>query len=90
MKIVVDNKCLQQVKNFKYLGCEISYENNKRYSTKAIKVFSNTGNSNNTLKATSVQKFSGIEVHNALAMPTLCMEKKFRHLEKIIKKTDIN
>jgi hypothetical protein len=23
-KIVVDNKCLQQLKNFKYLGCEIS------------------------------------------------------------------
>jgi len=25
--IVVDNKCLQQVKNFKFLGCEISYKN---------------------------------------------------------------
>ena len=23
-KIVVDNKCLQKIKNFKYLGCEIS------------------------------------------------------------------
>jgi hypothetical protein len=28
-KIEVDNKCLQQVKNFKYIGCEISYENEK-------------------------------------------------------------
>jgi hypothetical protein len=28
-KIVADNKCLQQVKNFKYLGCEISYEDGK-------------------------------------------------------------
>jgi len=28
-KIVVDTKCLQQVKNFKYLGCEIYYENEK-------------------------------------------------------------
>jgi hypothetical protein len=28
-KIVADNKCLQQVKIFKYLGCEISYENEK-------------------------------------------------------------
>jgi len=28
MQVVVDNKCLQ-VKNFKYLGCEISYENGK-------------------------------------------------------------
>jgi len=28
-KITVDNKCLQQAKNFKYLGCEISYGNIK-------------------------------------------------------------
>jgi hypothetical protein len=28
-KIIVDNKCLQQVKNFKYLGCEIPYGNEK-------------------------------------------------------------
>jgi len=26
-KIIVDNRCLQKVKNFKYLGCEIFYEN---------------------------------------------------------------
>jgi hypothetical protein len=25
--IVVDNKCLQQVNNFKFLGCGISYKN---------------------------------------------------------------
>ena len=28
-KFVVGNKCLQKSKNFKYLGCEISYENGK-------------------------------------------------------------
>jgi threonine dehydratase len=28
-KIFVDNECLQQVKNFKYLGCEIAYEYEK-------------------------------------------------------------
>jgi len=28
-KIVVNNKCLYKVKNFKYLGCEISYGNEK-------------------------------------------------------------
>jgi hypothetical protein len=26
-KIAVGNKCLPQIKNFKYLTCEISYEN---------------------------------------------------------------
>jgi hypothetical protein len=35
-KITVDRQCLQHVKNFKYFGCEMSYENNnkKGYSTK--------------------------------------------------------
>jgi len=28
-KIIVDNKCSQQIENFKYLHCEISYENEK-------------------------------------------------------------
>jgi phage major head subunit gpT-like protein len=29
-KIIADNKCLQQVKNFKYLSCKIAYENKKQ------------------------------------------------------------
>ena len=33
-KTVVGYKCLQQVNNFKYCGCEISYKNKKKYSTK--------------------------------------------------------
>jgi len=28
-KIFVQKKCLQQVNNFKYLGCEIPYQNEK-------------------------------------------------------------
>jgi hypothetical protein len=28
-KFVVDNKCLQRVKNFKYIGREIFYENGR-------------------------------------------------------------
>jgi hypothetical protein len=36
-KIIVDNKCLQQVKNFKYLSCEISYENGKHFQQKVAK-----------------------------------------------------
>jgi len=34
-KIVVDNK---EVKNFKYLGCEISYENEKHIKQKLAKL----------------------------------------------------
>ena len=29
-KMVAVNKCVQQRKNFKYLGCEISYGNGKK------------------------------------------------------------
>jgi hypothetical protein len=43
-KIVVDKKCLEQVKDFEYLGCEICSENGEMYSTKSIKIWSNTGN----------------------------------------------
>jgi hypothetical protein len=41
-KIVVNNKCLYQVKNFKYLGCEISYGNEK--DVQEAKFSQNTGN----------------------------------------------
>ena len=43
-KIVVDKQMLQ-VKNFRYLSCEIPYENNKDIK-KTSNIFSNTGNSN--------------------------------------------
>ena len=42
-KIFVDNKSLK-VKNFKYLGCEISCDKGKGYK-KTSKCFSNIGNS---------------------------------------------
>jgi hypothetical protein len=35
--IILDNKCLQQVKNFKYLGCQIFYENEKDIQQKLVK-----------------------------------------------------
>ena len=37
-KIIVGKKCLQ-VKNFKYLGCEISYENEKAILKKLQNLF---------------------------------------------------
>jgi hypothetical protein len=33
-KTVVGNRSFQQVKNFKYLGCEISYENEQGFQQK--------------------------------------------------------
>ena len=40
-KVILDKKCLQQVKNFKYMGCEISQENEKSYSKQTRKISSN-------------------------------------------------
>jgi hypothetical protein len=43
-KIIVDNKRLQKAKNFKYLGCEISYENEKNIQQNLENFFSNNRN----------------------------------------------
>jgi len=64
----VDNKCLQQVKNFKYLGRKISYENGKDVPQKLAKYAKIVGILNNNFKPTLVQKFSRIKVRNALAV----------------------
>ena len=84
-KIVVDNKCYHKVENFKHLGCEISYEN-KNVVKKNSNFFSNNGNSNNTLKAASVQKFAGIEVHTALAIPIPLYGREISTLRESYKK----
>jgi hypothetical protein len=52
----VNNKCLQQVKNFKYLGLKISYENGKDVPQKIAKYAKIMGILNNIFKPTSVQK----------------------------------
>jgi len=49
-KIVVDNKCLQQVKNFQHPGFEISYENEKDIQQKVAKFAKILGILNNNFK----------------------------------------
>jgi hypothetical protein len=39
-QIVEDEKCLQKAKDFKYLGCEIFYENEKKVFNKNLAKFS--------------------------------------------------
>jgi hypothetical protein len=55
-KIAVD-KCLQAVKYFKYLGCEISYKNEKFIQQKLVKFSEILGILNNTFKPTLVRNF---------------------------------
>jgi hypothetical protein len=69
-KIIGDNKCLQ-VKNLKYLGCEISYENEKDIPQKVTKFAQILGILTNAFKPTLVLQSSRIRVRNALALPVL-------------------
>jgi len=75
-KIAVDNKCLQQLKNFKYLGFEISYENEKDIQQTPAKFSQILGIINNNFKPTLVQKFSRIKVYDTLALPVLIYERQ--------------
>jgi hypothetical protein len=70
-KIAVDNKCLQ-FKNFEYLGCEISYENERDIQQNLATVLQILGILTNTFKPNLVQKCSRIRVSNAMAPPLLC------------------
>jgi hypothetical protein len=67
-KIIVDNKCLQQVKNFKYLGCEISYEDGKDIQQKLAKFVQMLGILKYHFKPILVHKFSRIKLYNALVL----------------------
>jgi hypothetical protein len=84
--IVVDNKCLQQVRNFKCLGCEISYENGRDIQQKTIIICSNTENSKQHFKPSLVQKFSTIKVYNVLALPNRLYGSEIWAIRKIDKK----
>jgi hypothetical protein len=70
-KTIEDNKYLQQAKNFKYLGCEISYEYEKDFQQEVAKFAQILGILNNTFKPTLVQKSLRIKVYNALSLPIL-------------------
>ena len=56
-KVVVDNKCLQHVKNFKHLGSEISYGYEKHIQHKLAQFSQKLGIRNNTFKQNFVKKY---------------------------------
>jgi hypothetical protein len=58
-------------KDFKYIGCEISYENEKDNQNNLAKFVQILGILNSTLKTNLVDKYSRKKVCNALAVPGL-------------------
>jgi len=84
-KIVMGNKCLQQVKNFQYPCSEISYENEKDIQQKLAKFAQILGILNGIFKPNLVQKFSRIKVYNELALAILLYGSEIWTLKKKIK-----
>ena len=80
----MDNKCLQQVKNFKFLNCEISSENEGDIQQKLAKFAQKWGILSNTSKPALVQKISRIKVYNAPAVPILLYESENRTHKKVM------
>ena len=69
-KIVVDNKCLQHVKNFKYFGCEIWCENEKNIQQN-LENFSQILRILNIIFNPLCPQIFNNKVHNPLAVPNL-------------------
>jgi hypothetical protein len=70
-KIVTDNRILEQVNTFTYLGCNISYQGEKDIHFKITKFLQILGLLNNTLKPNLVQRGTRLKLYKTLALPTL-------------------
>jgi hypothetical protein len=70
-KIVINNKIIEQVNTFNYLGCLLSYETEKDITSKLSKFLQITGIINEVLKPYKVQKQTRLNIYNTLAVPTL-------------------
>ncbi|KAJ4448800.1 hypothetical protein ANN_00191, partial [Periplaneta americana] len=71
-KICISNKIIEQVKNFSYLGYQISYEEEKDLNEKIIKFNRAMGVINQIFRPTLVQKHTRTRIYKTLARPILC------------------
>lgn len=70
-KIVINNNTIEQINTFNYLGCSISYQDEKDITSKTMKFLKITGIINKVLKPSQVQKQTRLKIYNTLAIPTL-------------------
>jgi hypothetical protein len=61
-KIVINNKIVEQVNKFNYLGCLLSYETEKDITSKLAKFLQITGIINQVLKPSKVQKQTRLKI----------------------------
>ena len=64
-------KQIEQIKDFSYLSCSISHQNEKDITVKVSKFLLLTGMFNRHLKLSQVQKYSRPKTYNTLTLPTL-------------------
>jgi hypothetical protein len=62
-KIVIDNMILEQANTFTYLGCNISYQEEKDIHSKITKFLQILGLLNNTLKPHLVQRSTRLKLY---------------------------
>jgi flagellin-specific chaperone FliS len=70
-KIVINNKIIEQVNIFNYLGNLVSYEKGKDIDNKITIFLKITGLINNTFKPNKVQKGTRIKLYTTLALLVL-------------------
>jgi len=70
-KTVIDNKIIEQVNSFNYLGSVISYKKKLDIDNKLHNYLKITGNLNNVLGHKNTLKKTRIKLYNTLALPVL-------------------
>ena len=70
-KIVIDNKIIEQVNSFNYLGIVISYEKELYIDNKLHNYLKITGILNNVSRPQKTLKKTRINLYNPLALPVL-------------------
>jgi hypothetical protein len=70
-KICINNKTLEQVNTFNYLGCILSYEREKDMPSKISKFVKTIGVINQVFKPSLVQQHTRLNIYRTLARPVL-------------------
>jgi hypothetical protein len=81
-KIVIDNKIIEQVNSFHYLGNVMSYEKEVDIDNKLNNYLKITGIINNLFRPQKTLKERRIKLYNTLALPTFYKAVKFGPLQQ--------
>jgi hypothetical protein len=81
-KIVIVNMILEQVNTFTYLGCNISYQEEKGIYSRVTKFLQILGLLNNTLIPNLIQRSTRLKLYKILALPTLLYDSEIRTIKR--------